>query len=139
MIGYRWADMNWYTKIAQTQGIRLWLDDERDPKNPQIQKLFRSQGDELWVKTAPEAIKMLQQGNVTFIDFDNDLGPPEAGEGRHVADWIETQAFHGRLKPLTWRVHSMNIIGSEKIYTAMTSADRFWQAHADNEDSDELV
>ena len=136
--------MNWYFKIAQTQGIRIWLDDERDPKDPEIQRLFGSQGNEIWVKTAPEAIKMLQQGNVAFIDFDNDLGPPEAGEGRHVADWIETQAFHGRLKPLDWKVHSMNVIGSNKIYTAMTSADHFWsmrefEEQQDPEDTNELV
>ena len=136
--------MNWYSKIGQEQGVKIWLDDERDPQSPEIQKLFGSQGDEIWIKTAPEAIKMLQQGNVTFIDFDNDLGPPEAGEGRHVADWIETQAFHGRLKPLTWRIHSMNVIGSNKIYTAMTSADRFWQMPEDKDqqepqDTNELV
>jgi len=37
----------------------------------------------------------------------------------------------------------MNVIGSNKIYTAMASADRFWQMHKNQEsefkDTNELV
>ena len=61
-------------------GIKLWLDDERDPKNPIIQNLFGAEGDEVWVKTAYAAIQYLRQGNVESISLDHDLGLPSAGE-----------------------------------------------------------
>ena len=117
--------MSWFTKLSQS--TRLWLDDERDPKDPVIQQYFGSHGDEIWVTTASQAIKMLEQGNITFIDFDNDLGPPEAGEGIDVAKWIEEQAFNGKIKPLGWKVHSMNPKGQINISAAMQSAERFWK------------
>jgi hypothetical protein len=124
--------MNWYNhnndryKISSSN-IRLWLDDERNPKDLQIQKLFGSKGDEVWVKTAPEAINVLKSNNVVFIDFDNDLGPPEAGEGKDVAKYIEEQAFYGNIKPLQWRVHSMNNVGVSNITNAMKNAEKFWE------------
>jgi len=122
--------MNWYNYIkisSSGQNIKLWVDDERDPKDPTIQKLFGAKGDETWVKTAPEAINILKSNNVTFIDFDNDLGPPEAGEGKDVAKWIEEQAYLNKIKPLQWRVHSMNPRGVSNITSSMKSAERFWE------------
>ena len=114
---------NWY-KMAQSE-IRLWLDDVRDPQDPQIQEKFGAEGNEIWVKTMPEAISYLNQGNVSFISFDNDLGEGQE-EGYHLADWIEEKAFDGTLSPLGWNVHSRNPVGSSKIVNAMTNADKFW-------------
>ena len=90
--------MNWYYKLASS-GISLWLDDERDPTDPNIQNGFGSLGNEIWVKTAPEAINILSGDNVTSISLDHDLGEPEAekGNGNDVATWIEEKAFHGEL------------------------------------------
>jgi hypothetical protein len=96
--------MNWY-KIAQnetedypeenfSQKIRLWLDDERDPKNPEIQRLYGAAGNEIWVKTAPEAINYLNTKNVKYISLDHDLGNlPGVGSGYDVAKYIEKKCF----------------------------------------------
>jgi len=74
---------NWYSKLAQAE-ISLWLDDERDPTNPDIQNGFGSLGNEIWVKTAPEAIDILSGGNVTSVSLDHDLGEPEAEKGSNL-------------------------------------------------------
>ena len=70
--------------------MRIWLDDERDPNDPKIQKLFGSIGDETWVKTAYEAIELLTRNQVSHISLDHDLGEPGAGTGLHVARFIES-------------------------------------------------
>jgi len=115
--------MNWYKK-SQNQ-IRLWLDDERNPRSPIIQEKFGSSGDEIWVKTPQEAISYLKRGNVSFISFDHDLG----GElkGLEVANWIEEKAYNKELDRIEWRVHSQNPIGNADIVRAMESSDRFWE------------
>lgn len=102
----------------------LWLDDERDPKNPIIIQNFGSTPDMVWVKSVQEAKQLINAGRVDLISFDNDLGLPE--EGKDLAKWIEEQAFNNNLKPIKWRVHSMNSIGRKEIITAMQNADRFW-------------
>jgi Cyclic-phosphate processing Receiver domain len=47
---------------AQT-GIRVWLDNHRQPDDPWV-----------WVKSPDDAIRLLEQENVTLISFDHDLG-----------------------------------------------------------------
>ena len=108
--------------------IKLWLDDERDPKDPYIQSEFGAKGDEKWVKTASDAIHYLKQGNVTFISLDHDLGT-EAGTGMEVAKYIEEQAFHGTLPRLLWSVHSLNIVGVKNMMNALFKANDFWRNH----------
>lgn len=107
------------------QNIDLWLDDNRDPSDPKIQKLFGSKGTEVWVKTVPEAKVYLSQGIVASISFDNDLGTPE--EGRHLADWIEEKAYNKEIPRMVWRVHSANVDASPRIQAAMRNAERFWE------------
>lgn len=111
--------------------VKLWLDDERDPKVPAIQNLFGAEGNEIWAKTAHVAINYLQQGNVVSISLDHDLGPPIAGTGMDVAKWIEEQAYYGTLPRLSWSVHSLNPIGKNNITLAMRKADEFWSAQID--------
>lgn len=112
--------------------MRLWLDDERDPKNPKIQKLFNSKGDEIWVKTAWEAIEYLKTNKVKFISLDHDLGPEEAGTGMDVAKWIEENAYLNKLSRLVCKVHSQNVIGSKNIKKALYNAERFWKENESN-------
>lgn len=107
--------------------IKLWLDDERDPKNPEIQSKFGAEGDEVWVKSAGTAIQYLKQGNVESISLDHDLGSG-CGTGMDVAKWIEEQAFHGTLPRLWWAVHSMNPVGRKDMTRAMKKAEEFWNA-----------
>ena len=109
-------------KLANS--IRLWLDDNRDPKNHIIQQEFGAKGDEVWVKTVAEAKTYVQQGNVSFISFDNDLGPGESGSD--LATWIEEQAYHKTIPRIEWTVHSRNPIESRNIYMALRNADKFW-------------
>ena len=120
--------MSWY-KMAQSK-IRLWLDDNRDPKDPKIQELFGSRGNEVWVKTMDEAVNYIERGNVSFISFDHDLDnegdSPIEKTGYHLACWIEERAFNGTLDPIGWNVHSRNPVGSNDIVAAMNKADEFW-------------
>ena len=106
------------------KNIRLWLDDERDPKDKNIQQNFYSQGNEIWIKTPAEAINYLSQGKVSFISLDHDLAAGESG--MTVARWIEESAYSGKLKRLEWNVHSQNPVGRKAIQQAMNNADGFW-------------
>lgn len=109
-----------------SSNINLWLDDERDPSNPDTQKLFGSNGSEIWVKTVEEAIPFLEKGLVASISFDNDLGEGKR-EGKHLAAWIEEQAYLKKIPRLKWKIHSKNPNGKYAIMMAMLNADRFWE------------
>lgn len=106
--------------------INLWLDDERDPKNPDTQRLFGANGSDIWVKTIEEAISYLEKGVVSSISFDNDLGEGKR-EGRHLAAWIEERAYFRTIQPLKWKIHSQNPNGRKEIMQAMENADRYWK------------
>lgn len=106
--------------------MKLWLDDERDPKNNIIKSMFGSNGDEVWCKTSQEAIDLLKSGNITSISLDHDLGPAIAGTGLDVAKWIEEKAYHKEILKLIWKIHSMNPIGRSNMENALKNADRFW-------------
>lgn len=108
--------------------MRIWLDDERDPRNPQIQSEFGAEGNEIWVKTASVAINYLKRGDIESISLDHDLGPPSAGTGLDVANWIEEQAFHEALSRIEWSVHSRNPVGNKNITRALIKADEFWSS-----------
>jgi hypothetical protein len=112
-------------KVGNVNGISLWVDDERDPTDPEIQSLYGSKGDELWVKKYDDAISILKTDNVKMISFDHDLGE-DIKDGHDIASWIEEEAYFGRISPIRWRVHSSNPKGSERIMMAMKNADRFW-------------
>jgi hypothetical protein len=116
--------MKFYKISEINQIIDLWLDDERNPSNQNTKSLFGSIGSEIWVKTPQEAIDFLSQGNVRSISFDYDLGGDLTGIT--VANWIEEQAYNGKIKPLTWKIHSANPVGRQDISRAMNSAERFW-------------
>lgn len=104
--------------------MKLWLDDERDPKSNKIQSLFGSDGDEVWVKTIEQAIYYLNQNVVESISLDHDLGYDKTG--LDLANWIEEKAYNGSLERLVWSVHSLNSVGAKKITQAMRNADRYW-------------
>lgn len=126
--------------------MRIWLDDERDPTDPTIQQEYGAVGDELWVKSPEEAVTLLQRGGVTSISLDNDLGDypfervldypngitlqnhPGAGmrEGYQLADWIEEQAYFGRLPRLEVKAHSANPVAAARMRVAIANAERYW-------------
>lgn len=96
--------------------LRLWLDDLRPPPD----------GSWTWVTSAWDAIDALERGVVGEVSLDHDLGPPEAGTGHDVAEWIAAEAQHGRLRRLRWAIHSANPLGAERMRRALERADRAW-------------
>lgn len=90
--------------------MRVWLDDERPMPSDY----------DVHVRTA--------QGEVEKISLDNDLGPPEAGQGRDVARWIERAAFEGRISKVRCRVHTQNNVAMWKMKKALQNAYRYWMA-----------
>ena len=52
-----------------------------------------------------------------------------AEEGKHLAKWIEEQAYFNKLKPIEWYVHSENSVAKDEIIAAMRNADKFWSGH----------
>jgi hypothetical protein len=108
--------------------LRVWLDDVRPmPK----------EGFDVHVKTAEEAMELIQSGQVAFMSFDHDLGfdrktmmsDPNAKTGYDVAKLVERLAFDGKLTRFEWAVHSMNPEGAHNIEMAMQQADKFWNGH----------
>jgi DNA-binding response OmpR family regulator len=104
--------------------MRIWLDDERDPKDDFVQTKFGSNHNDVWAKTAQEAINLLETGKFSAISFDHDLGTDLSG--LDVAHWIEKHAFERTISRLDWSVHSMNPIGKKNIESTMKNADKFW-------------
>ncbi len=95
--------------------MNIWLDDERAMPD----------GFNTHVKTAEEAIELIKSGIVQKISLDHDLGTESTG--LTVANFIEEQAFHGKLKPINCFVHSQNIVGAKNIKMALENAKRFWE------------
>ena len=56
--------------------MKIWLDDNRDPKHPDTIARYPSASiyEWTWVQTVPEAKRFLENGDVDAISFDNDLG-----------------------------------------------------------------
>ena len=97
-------------------GIRIWLDDVRQPPQGWY---------DVWVRTAKEAYDLVVTGQVTKISFDHDLGSNY--DGKWLADEIEILAMDNKINPIHWDVHSQNPIGRRNIDMAMKSAWRFWE------------
>lgn len=106
--------------------MKIWLDDERDPRDPFVQEEFLAEPGMMWVKSSGSAINLLKSGNVNYISLDHDLGPG-AGSGYDVARWIEEQAYYGRIPRLAWNVHSQNAVGAKNITRAMLKAEEYWR------------
>ncbi len=97
--------------------MKLWLDDKRPmPSDFDIH-----------VYTAQEAIGILKTETITHISFDHDLGPEQVtGSGYTVAVWFERVARKRTYPRVTWKIHSQNPVGRQRIQAAMQAADRFW-------------
>lgn len=98
--------------------LKVWLDDVR----PMPEEY------DIHVRTPEEAIELLQQGNVSCISLDHDLGLDDVRTGYTVALFIERGAHSGTLLRLNWAIHSANPVGAARMRTALTNADRYWNA-----------
>lgn len=106
--------------------LKVWLDDCRPmPKN---------EGYDVHVKTAKDAIALVEANRVAYLSFDHDLGYDivtgmtdcNAGTGYDVAKVVERLAAEGKIEPFEWFVHSMNPTGADNIVAAMRKAEEFW-------------
>jgi hypothetical protein len=111
-------------QVSRAYMASLWLDDERDPRDPRVQERFNAEPGMIWVKTAEAAISRLKAGGVRHISLDHDLGTTLTG--LDVARWIELNALDCVLAPLTWDVHSVNGEGARAIRRVLERADRHW-------------
>lgn len=103
--------------------MRVWLDDER--KMPE--------GYDVWVTSAHWAKKLIDEGEVTFISLDHDLGDDlGSGSGYDVACHIEMLVSHGQIKMPLWECHSQNPSGRKRIIEAMRSAERRSKINEEN-------
>lgn len=100
--------------------MRVWLDDTRE----------MPEGFDVWCKTANECLEVVNQGGVTFLSFDHDLGEAD-GDGYLVAKFIEEKAEEDYLEPFGWEIHSQNPVGEANIRMAMENAEKSWQKHAE--------
>ncbi|MFY4731231.1 cyclic-phosphate processing receiver domain-containing protein [Nitrospira sp. BLG_2] len=94
--------------------MNVWLDDER-PMPPDYH---------IHVRTAEDAIALLETGKVTKISLDHDLG--QVKTGYDVAKWIEENAIKGTLTKLCIRVHTQNPVGRQNICAACQNAMKYW-------------
>jgi len=98
--------------------MRVWLDDIR-PMPADF---------DIHVKTADDAIRLLQTGKVTAISLDHDLGedPTHTNNGGCVADWIEQAAYHGKIPELVATVHSDNCGATIAMRQALENTNKYW-------------
>jgi hypothetical protein len=95
--------------------MKVWLDDSRP----------MPAGYDRHVKTAEDAIELLNTGLVDEISLDNDLGFNKT-EGQIVARYIENHAYYGLLRGLRVRVHTDDLAARKEICGALQRAKRYW-------------
>lgn len=86
--------------------MRVWLDDVR-PSPPGWE----------WVKSSSEVIRLLQEGDVTEMSLDHDLGFPIEDTGYMVLAWLERQLVDEQWEhrlPII-HVHTRNPVGWVKM------------------------
>lgn len=107
--------------------MKLWLDDERDPRDwlPSIRwfrgRDLRELEEWIWVKTAPKAIDALERSTIAEVSLDHDLGDAaEVGDGYDVLLWIEERAAtdDGYVPPII-HIHTSNIGARDRMESAV--------------------
>lgn len=107
-------------------GIKLWLDDRRDPPDHSW----------LWLKTPAAVIELLQEGHVEVVSLDHDLGLHEGEReitGMNVLLWIEEQVATAGFVPPEIRVHSANPPAHERMLKAVDAIERLHEANSARE------
>lgn len=128
--------MKTFKEFVENKGILLWLDDARNPRDKFIQQNYGAKPGCLWVKNVDSAIAVLEQGNVTYLSFDHDLGTEETGYT--LACWVEEKAYNNEIPRFFWACHSDNPIGKANIIRAMKNAEKFWDRNDAKEQIDSL-
>lgn len=106
------------------KNIVLWLDDLRDPSEPQwaeyIEKRFKDIEKVVWVKNYSEFASFIDNGPMPrFISFDHDLGIDSDGVERNGYDCakhlVDTLMLFKSSAIPDCDVHSANPVGAENI------------------------
>lgn len=100
--------------------MKIWLDDKR---------IMPVEFD-IHVMSAFEAIDMIKTGKVTKIGLDHDLGDEKiVGNGHMVADFIEEQAYFGKIPRIEWSIQSSNGPEIFRMTIALRRADIYWSKY----------
>lgn len=100
--------------------MKLWLDDKRP----------MPEGFDTHVKSAFEAIQLINTGMVTHIGLDHDLGDEiTVGNGHMVSDHIEAQAYFGNIPRIIWSIQSSNGPEVSRMTVALKRADEYWNKY----------
>lgn len=111
---------------------KLWLDDERDPREwlPHMRWMRGRPSEDfdgwVWVKTAQEAITLIATGEVTIASLDHDLGDEsEVGNGNQVLLDLDERSFLDEdfLIPEV-HVHSSNTGARPRMELAVAALER---------------
>ncbi|RFP12690.1 MULTISPECIES: cyclic-phosphate processing receiver domain-containing protein [unclassified Duganella] len=100
--------------------MRIYLDDERTTP-------------EGWVRTywPEEVIALLEQGGVTHVSLDHDLGDDERGTGYDVILWIEEAVALRGFSPPALFVHSANSSAREKMLAGINAIETLAKRQTD--------
>ena len=93
--------------------MKNYLDDVRDAP-PGWQRAY-------W---PDEVIALLQQGGVTVLSLDHDLGDDSRGTGYDVINWIEEAVITRGFIPPQIVIHSANPIGRERMQRGIAAITR---------------
>ena len=79
-----------------------------------------------WVpaRCAEEVIRLLEQGNVTELSLDPDLGDDARGTGYEVLTWIQRAVVVRGFRPPRIRVHSANPATGQRMHQAIVAIER---------------
>ncbi len=105
--------------------MRIWLDDERDPRN------HKGWEHAVWLTTPEEVIELLETDGVEALSLDNDLGLPndehgQPRDGYKVAKWIEERVFTDDefIAPDVLNAHTANSVNGPKMEMAFRNIRR---------------
>ncbi len=96
--------------------MKVYLDDERVAPDGWLQ-----------VRWPDEVIKLLENGEVTHLSLDHDLGDDQHGTGYDVLLWIEQSvALHSFLPPEIM-IHTANPAARNRMLAAVEAIRKIWE------------
>lgn len=101
--------------------LRVWVDGRRGS---------RPRHYNLRISTANEGLLLMNSTGISSISFEHDMGSNTC-EGYKLAREIAESAYHGKLGPVAWTIHSGNACSISRIAHQMKEADKYWSAVSD--------
>ena len=96
--------------------MKIWLDDLREAPDG-------------WTRAywPEEVITLLEQGYVTDVSLDHDLGDDSRGTGYDVIRWIEEAVVTRGFTPPHIAIHSANPVGRERMMRGIAAIEKIQQ------------